>query len=129
MITVPLLFALTACNSGGGKNAKSNAGPIVNFSDTGITKHANNQVCMVNNRFLNSIQIAVYVNGKTYYGCCEGCVKLLKEDPTSHFTYNLLSGEQVDKAIAFIIGKSGTYQRMYCILNQKLMQESISTNT
>ena len=112
MITGPLLLALLACNSGGGKNEKNNAGPTIKFSDTVMTKLVNSQVCMVNNRFLNSNQIAVPQNGKTYYGCCEGCVKMLNEDSTTHFTYDLLSGEQVDKAIAFIIGKPGTYEEV-----------------
>lgn len=89
-------------------NKSSNAKPMVTFSDTTITKLPNNQVCMVNNRFLNSEQIPVPVNGKTYYGCCEGCVKVLKEDSASHYTFDLLSNEQVDKAIAFIIGKPGS---------------------
>ena len=112
MIAAPLLIILIACNSEGGKNAKINTAPTIKFSDTGITKLANSQVCMVNNRFLNSIQIAVSVDGKTYYGCCEGCVKMLREDPTSHFTHDLLSGEEVDKATAFIIGEPGTYEKV-----------------
>ena len=110
MISVPLLLVLAACSSGGEKKANNNTMPTVKFSDTTITKLANNQVCMVNNRFLNSNQIPVPINGKTYYGCCEGCVKVLKEDPASHITYDLLSNEEVDKAIAFIIGKPGSFQ-------------------
>lgn len=105
------MFVFLSCNisSTHDKNNKnSNAKPMVAFSDTAITKLPNNQVCMVNNRFLNSEQIPVPVNGKTYYGCCEGCVKVLKEDSASHYTYDLLSNEQVDKAIAFIIGKPGS---------------------
>lgn len=110
MISAVLLFALIACKSGGEKSEKSSTAPTVKFSDTAITKLANSQVCMVNNRFLNSNQIPVPVNGETYYGCCEGCVKVLKEDSISHFTSDPLSGEQVDKAIAFIIGKPGTFE-------------------
>ena len=110
MITAPLLLTLAACSLGSEKSVKNNTGPTVKFSDTTITKLANNQVCMVNNRFLNSNQIPVTVNGKTYYGCCEGCVKALKEDPASHITYDLLSNEEVDKATAFIIGKPGSFE-------------------
>lgn len=104
--------ALLSCNSGN-ENAAKNTFNTVNFSDTAITKLPNNQVCMVNNRFLNSEQIAVPLEGKTYYGCCEGCVKMLKEDPTSHFITDPLSGEQVDKAIAFIIGKPGSKEDVF----------------
>jgi hypothetical protein len=96
----------------GGAHVKDNKNhtdkPTVAFSDSAITKLSNSQVCMVNNRFMNSEQIAVPINEKTYYGCCEGCVKMLKEEPSSRVTYDLLSGEDIDKAIAFIIGKPGT---------------------
>lgn len=63
---------------------------------------------MINNRFMNSDQIAVPKDNKTYYGCCEGCVKALNEDSTTHYSLDPLTGEQVDKAIAFIIGKPGS---------------------
>lgn len=111
VIIVLLLLNLISCNSGSDNAANDKntmTTPMVKFSDTAITKLPNNQVCMVNNRFMNSDQIAVPLNDKTYYGCCEGCVKMLKEEPSSRFTYDLLSGEDVDKAIAFIIGKPGT---------------------
>jgi YHS domain-containing protein len=102
-----LMLALLSCNSGG-ENVAKNTFNTVAFSDKAITKLPNSQVCMVNNRFLNSEQIAVPLDGKTYYGCCEGCVKMLKENPSSHFITDPFSGQQVDKAIAFIIGKPGS---------------------
>lgn len=102
-----LMLVLLSCNSCNEKATK-NTFNTVKFSDTAVTRLPNSQVCMVNNRFMNSEQIPVPLEGKTYYGCCEGCVKMLKEDPTSHFTIDSLSGEQVDKAIAFIIGKPGS---------------------
>lgn len=108
VVLVFFLLTLISCSSGGG-NAKNNASsPTVKFSDSAITKLPNNQVCMVNNRFMKAEQIAVPLNNKTYYGCCEGCVKMLNEEPSSRLTYDLLSGEDVDKANAFIIGKPGT---------------------
>ena len=128
MITAPLLITLIACNSEGGKNAKINTATTIKFSDTGITKLANSHVCMVNNRFLNSIQIAVSVEGKTYYGCCEGCVKMLREDPTSHFTPDLLSGEQVDKATAYIIGEPGTYEKVLYFKSEANAKEYFDKN-
>lgn len=105
-----LLFLLS-CNSGrdNAANNKNNvATSVIIFSDTAITKLPNKQVCMINNRFMNADQIAVPIDNKTYYGCCEGCVKALSEDSTTHYITDPLSGEQVDKAIAFIIGKPGT---------------------
>ncbi len=108
----PIIFilfplSLISCNSGN-KNTEKHTFNTVIFSDSAITKLPNNQVCMVNNRFMNSVQIAVPLNDKTYYGCCEGCVKMLKEDSTSRLAYDPLSRELVDKSIAFIIGKPGS---------------------
>ena len=107
IIFILFLITFSSCNSSDEKVVKNTSNTVI-FSDTDITKLPNNQVCMVNNRFMNSVQIAVPLNDKTYFGCCEGCVKMLKEDTASHFTIDALSGEQVDKAIAFIIGKPGS---------------------
>lgn len=123
IITAPfiLLVVLLSCNIGGShskENKGKPAGPTIDFSDTAITRLPNNQVCMVNNRFLNSDQIPVPINGKTYYGCCEGCVKMLNEDSTSHYTYDPLSNEQVDKATAFIIGKPGSKEDVFYFISE-----------
>lgn len=107
ILSVFSLLMILSCNSNSDKSAKKTVNTII-FSDTIITKLQNNEVCMVNNRFMNSVQIAVPLNDKTYYGCCEGCVKMLNEDSSSHFAADPLSGEQVDKATAFIIGKPGS---------------------
>ncbi|MBI1781688.1 MAG: TRASH domain-containing protein [Sphingobacteriales bacterium] len=105
------MVALFSCNNSSNNIASKKsivATSAIIFSDTAITKLLNKQVCMINNRFMNSDQIAVPIENKTYYGCCEGCVKALNEDSTTHYTTDPLSGEQVDKAIAFIIGKPGS---------------------
>lgn len=106
-----LLPVLVSCNIRSAHDKQNESNSIketVPFPDTSITKLPNNYVCMINNRFLNSEQIPVPINGKTYYGCCEGCVKVLKEDSLSHYTYDPLTHQHVDKAIAFIIGKPGS---------------------
>ena len=127
-----VLFLLTfiSCNSGG-ENAINNKGiattATVIFSDSGITKLSNSQVCMINNRFMNSEQIAVPLNHKIYYGCCEGCVKALNEDSTSHYTSDPLSGEKVDKAI-FIIGKPGSKEDVLYFKNEKNAREYFLKN-
>jgi len=36
------------------------------------------EVCMVNDRVMGKPQIPVEVEGKTYYGCCEGCKSRLQ---------------------------------------------------
>jgi YHS domain-containing protein len=112
-LIIPAIFLviLTSCSTGSNNavNNKNNvAPPTVIFSNTAVTKLPNKQVCMINNRFMNSDQIAVPIDNKTYYGCCEGCVKALNEDSTTHYTADPLSGEQVDKASAYIIGKPGS---------------------
>lgn len=60
------------------------------------------QVCMVNDTFMNKTQIPVMVEGKTYYGCCEGCVGRLKGDRSVRFSKDPVTGQEVDKAAAYI---------------------------
>lgn len=107
-----VMATFISCSSGGADpaNKKQSAEAIskAQISASGITKLSNSEVCMVNNRFMSKEQIAVPVNNKTYYGCCPGCVKTLKEDAASRFSIDLFSGKQVDKATAFIIIKPGT---------------------
>ncbi|WP_020534843.1 hypothetical protein [Lewinella cohaerens] len=60
------------------------------------------QVCMVNDTYMGKDQIAVPVNGKTYYGCCQMCVTTLNEQESSRQASDPLTGEEVDKAEAII---------------------------
>ncbi|MCC6503740.1 MAG: hypothetical protein IT362_11495 [Deltaproteobacteria bacterium] len=60
------------------------------------------QVCMVNDTYMNKPQIPVTVEGKTYYGCCEGCVGRLKGDRSVRFSKDPVTGQEVDKAAAYI---------------------------
>ena len=60
------------------------------------------QVCMVNDTVMGKPQIPVAVEGKTYYGCCEGCVERLKKDRSIRFSRDPVTGKEVDKATAFI---------------------------
>ena len=62
-----------------------------------------NLVCMINNKYMGSPQIAVPVNDKTYYGCCQNCVKELNESERARFAVDPFSKMKVDKASAFII--------------------------
>lgn len=131
VVLVISLVAVMSCNSGGSsekENKKAMVGATVIFSDTGITKLVNSQVCMINNRFMNSEQIAVPLNEKTYYGCCEGCVKALKDDSTTHYIPDPLSGEQVDKAVAFIIGKPGSKEDVLYFKTETNAKEYFSKN-
>lgn len=62
-------------------------------------------VCMVNNAFMGRQQIAVPVEGKTYYGCCQMCVGKLQNSQEVRVAQDPLTGEKVDKAEAFIVLK------------------------
>ena len=37
-------------------------------------------VCMMNNKMFDKPQIAIDIEGKTYYGCCPMCADKLKND-------------------------------------------------
>lgn len=60
------------------------------------------EVCMVNDRFFAQEQIPVAVEGRTYYGCCEGCKTRLAEDESIRYGMDPVSGKRVDKATAVI---------------------------
>lgn len=62
----------------------------------------NTEVCMVNDRFFGREQIPVLVDGKTYFGCCEGCKKRLAEDESVRYALDPLTNEKVDKATAVV---------------------------
>jgi len=61
------------------------------------------EVCMVNDRVMGKPQIPVEVEGKTYYGCCEGCKSRLQNDRSMRYSTDPLTGKEVDKARAYIV--------------------------
>lgn len=64
-------------------------------------------VCMMNNKYFGTEQIPVPVSGKTYYGCCAGCAATLQANTNNiRYARDPFSGEEVDKAEAFIALKS-----------------------
>jgi YHS domain-containing protein len=70
--------------------------------DGSLTQVETKFVCMVNNQQFNKEQIAVEVEGQTYYGCCEMCKDKLKNDKASRWATDPVSGKKVDKAKAVI---------------------------
>jgi len=60
------------------------------------------QVCMVNDAFMGKKQIAIPVQGKTYYGCCKMCVSTLTNDAEQRQAVDPVNGHTVDKANAVI---------------------------
>ena len=71
-----------------------------------LTQIESKYVCMMNQNVYVKEQILVEVNGLNYYGCCQGCVNALMNDPTIRVAIDPVSGNQVDKATAII----GEYQ-------------------
>lgn len=69
-------------------------------------------VCMVNNQDMGKPQIAIEVEGRTYFGCCDMCKTRLAQDATSRFAVDPVSNKSVDKSIA-IIGRKPDGAVMY----------------
>lgn len=59
-------------------------------------------VCMINNKAFDTPQMAIEVEGKTYYGCCPMCKEMLGKDPAKRSAVDPVSGKTVDKAAAII---------------------------
>jgi YHS domain-containing protein len=64
------------------------------------------RVCMVTNKTFADDQIAVEVEGKTYYGCCEMCKGRLTSDAKLRSAVDPVSQKPVDKADAVIAADS-----------------------
>lgn len=60
-------------------------------------------VCMVNDRVMGQPQLPVEVGGKTYYGCCAGCVGRLNKDRRARVAVDPVSGRDIDKSEAVIL--------------------------
>lgn len=64
-------------------------------------------VCMVTDMVLVKPQLPVVVSGKTYYGCCAGCVGRLNADRRARVAADPVSGREVDKSEAVILQGEG----------------------
>lgn len=69
-------------------------------------------VCMVNDTYAGATQIKVEVDGRTYYGCCPGCVEQLKNNKSVRYSKDPVSSNSVDKADAVIL-KSASGKVLY----------------
>lgn len=70
-------------------------------------------VCMVNDAYMGIKQFPVPVDDKMYYGCCEQCVDKIKNNRMLRFAKDPLTGELVDKSLAFIVMKSEADRSVY----------------
>lgn len=78
------------------------AGMFAADSTDKVVKVESIKVCMINDRSMANDQIAVPIEGKTYYGCCAMCKEKLEKDPESRYAIDPVSGKKVDKAKAVI---------------------------
>lgn len=74
-------------------------------------------VCMMNNRAFDTPQMAIEVEGKTYYGCCPMCKEILGKDASKRSAKDPVSGKAVDKASA-VIG-ADTHGMVYYFENEE----------
>lgn len=70
-------------------------------------------VCMVNDTYMGIKQFPVPMGDKMYYGCCEQCVDKIKNNRQFRYAKDPLTGEEVDKASAFIVMKSEIDHSVY----------------
>lgn len=78
--------------------------PVVSQqSGVEIKAQKHKDVCMVTNNVGLMKMIPVKVEGKTYYGCCQGCVGKLKNNRSYRYTVDPVTGREIDKAKAFIV--------------------------
>jgi YHS domain-containing protein len=111
---VIFLFAAASCTQAQQEN-KETSPQEVKSSETKQEPNVGDRVskelvCMVNDAYMGKPQIPILVNGKTYYGCCDMCVKKLNEQEDARIGTDPQSGKKVDKVDAFIVllDKQGT---------------------
>lgn len=63
---------------------------------------ASKNVCMMNDRAFDKEQMAIAIDGKTYYGCCPMCKEMLGKDVSKRTATDPVSKKPVDKAAAII---------------------------
>jgi YHS domain-containing protein len=67
---------------------------------TWLRKVDPSEVCMITNRHEHAPQAQIVINGKTYYGSCEGCAENIKSNPSVRFARDPYTNRLVDKAEA-----------------------------
>ena len=110
ILTLSLIALITIGCNNTKKEVKTEPAPVpvavekTEVAQTSSAKIESSKVCYVNNKFMGIDQIPVLVDNKTYYGCCEGCVTKLQENLGDvRYGVDPLTGEKVDKAMAYIV--------------------------
>lgn len=92
--------------------------------ESGWLKHAEaKHVCMMNDKAFDKEQMAIEIDGKTYYGCCPMCKEMLSNDPAKRAANDPVSGKTVDKATAIIGEHNGM---VYYFENEENFQKFAS---
>lgn len=110
VIGILVLTLFVSCNNQKKQEQSTNVmtSEVLNKNNDKATKQAklkSSFVCYINNNYMGIEQIPVEVDGKIYYGCCEGCVDKLKNQRETRYAIDPLTGKEVDKATAFIVLK------------------------
>lgn len=102
---IALILMLAVAGAGIALQMKGGGQPAVTTraaQSTSLRKVETKRVCMVTNRVFEKDQIPVAVQGRTYYGCCEGCKQTLANNSAARTAVDPVSGKTVDKAAAVI---------------------------
>ncbi|WP_456421648.1 hypothetical protein [Lutibacter sp.] len=125
-----LSIILSSCTNTNQKKQDSNKTTTVQKEKVVTTqkgaKLKSSEVCYVNNAFMRAEQIPVMVEGKIYYGCCEGCVDKLKNNLGGvRYSTDPLTGEKVDKATAYIVLKPNSTSDVLYFASEKNYNEFV----
>ncbi len=97
-------------------------------SDVSNVKLQTELVCMVNDAFMGIKQFPVPVGDKMYFGCCEQCVDKIKNNRQFRYAKDPLTGEEVDKALAFIVVKSEKDRSVHYFKSKDNCDKFLSTS-
>ncbi len=124
-----LSIILSSCTSPNQKKQDSKTTTVQKEKVVTAQKGAklkSSEVCYVNNAFMRAEQIPVMVEGKIYYGCCEGCVDKLKNNLDGvRYSTDPLTGEKVDKATAYIVLKPNSTNDVLYFASEKNYNEFV----
>jgi len=105
----------------------ANPDTVVSSSDSILEQVDASYICMITNKVFDSKQIKVPVDGRTYYGCCQMCVKKLSGNPESRYAVDPVGGERVNKADAVLgAGPDGTVHHFESAENLRAFTPSSS---
>lgn len=113
LLILPLAAVVVSCNQGASNETANQVSseaiempmpqPVSTVGFQIGDQVPNDMVCMVNDEYMGKKQIPVVVGATTYYGCCDMCVQRIPNDELVRKAADPLTGEEVDKANAYIV--------------------------